>query len=329
MAEGRRRRRVGVVVGGHEDGLQRRDRALLGRGDALLQPGHLGRQVGLVADRRRHPAEQRRHLRAGLGEAEDVVDEEQHVAALVAEVLGHGQAGQADAQAGAGRLVHLAEDHDRLGEHARLGHLVEQVVALARALADAGEDGIAAVLLGDVADELLDDDRLAHAGAAEDADLAALGEGRDQVDDLEAGLEDLGRGRLVLEGRAPPGGSGSRSRASTGPFSSMGWPSTSKTRPSVTGPTGTVIGAPVSTAFAPRARPSVVVMATARTQLLPRCCWTSHTSGRAVTLSISTALKMAGSCPAGNSMSTTGPVIGDDRAGRVRSWGLGYCHVTT
>ena len=76
---------------------------------------------------------------------------------------------------------------------------MQQVVALARALADAGEHGVAAVLLGDVADQLLDDDRLAHAGAAEDADLAALGERRDQVDDLEAGLEHLGRGRQLLE----------------------------------------------------------------------------------------------------------------------------------
>ena len=199
MAERRRRRRVGVVVGRHEDRLQRGDRALLGRRDALLQAGHLGRQVGLVAHRRRHAAEQRRHLRARLGEAEDVVDEEQHVAALVAEELGERQAGQADAQARAGRLVHLAEGHDGLGDDARLGHLVEQVVALARALADAGEHGVAAVLLGDVADQLLDDDRLAHAGAAEDADLAALGERRDQVDDLEARLEDLGRGGLLLE----------------------------------------------------------------------------------------------------------------------------------
>ena len=43
-----------------------------------------------------------------------------------------------------------------------------------RALADAGEHRVAGVLLGDVADQLLDDDRLADAGAAEDADLAAL-----------------------------------------------------------------------------------------------------------------------------------------------------------
>ena len=86
-------------------------------------------------------------------------------------------------------------------DDARLGHLVEQVVALAGALAHAREHGVAAVLLGDVADELLDDDRLAHAGAAEDADLAALGEGCDEVDDLDAGLEDLDRGGLVLERR--------------------------------------------------------------------------------------------------------------------------------
>ena len=181
---------------------------MLRRGDALLEARHLGREVGLVADRGGHPAEQRRDLRAGLREAEDVVDEEEDVAALLAEELGHREAGQPDAEARAGRLVHLAEDHDGLVDDARLDHLVEQVVALAGALADAREHGVAAVLLGDVADELLDDDRLADAGAAEDADLAALREGADEVDDLDAGLEDLGRGRLVLEGRRRRGGSG-------------------------------------------------------------------------------------------------------------------------
>ena len=43
-------------------------------------------------------------------------------------------------------------------------------------------------------------------------------------------------------------------------------------RPSVTLPTGTVIGPPVSTTFMPRASPSVVSMATARTRSSPRCC---------------------------------------------------------
>jgi hypothetical protein len=57
------------------------------------------------------------------------------------------------------------------------------------------------VLLGDVADQLLDDHRLAHAGAAEHAHLAALGEGCDEVDHLQSGLEYLGGGGLLIEGR--------------------------------------------------------------------------------------------------------------------------------
>ena len=130
-------------------------------------------------------------------EAEDVVDEEQHVLALVAEVLRHRQAGEADAQARARRLVHLAVDERDLVDHPRLGHLEQQVVALARALADAGEDGDAAVLARDVVDQLLDQHGLADAGAAEEADLAALHVRRDQVDDLDAGLEDLDLRRQV------------------------------------------------------------------------------------------------------------------------------------
>src|SRR6476661_1291380 len=58
------------------------------------------------------------------------------------------------------------------------------------------------MLLRDVADELLDDDGLADAGAPEDADLAALLERADEVDDLEAGLEDLYVGRLLIECRS-------------------------------------------------------------------------------------------------------------------------------
>ena len=88
-----------------------------------------------------------------------------------------------------------------LVDHARLGHLEPEVVALARALAHAAERGQAAVLLGEVVDQLLDDHRLADAGAAEQADLAALGVGREQVDDLDAGLEHLGRRGEVLDRR--------------------------------------------------------------------------------------------------------------------------------
>ena len=131
----------------------------------------------------------------------------------VAEIFGLGQARQSDAGAGARRLVHLAE-HQRdlgafggrvavlvLGDDAGVEELVIEVVALAGALADAGEHRDAAVALGDVVDQFLDQHGLADAGAAEQADLAALGVRREQVDDLDAGDEDRGFGRLVDEGR--------------------------------------------------------------------------------------------------------------------------------
>ncbi len=201
MRERVRRRRVGEVVGGHVDRLHRRHRAGRRRGDPLLQLPHLGRERGLVADGARHASEQRRDLGARLHEAEDVVDEEQHVLALVAEVLGHRQPGQADAQSRARRLVHLPVDERDLVDHARLGHLEPEVVALACPLADAGEDGHAAVLQRDVVDELLDEDGLADSGAAEESDLAALHERRDQVDDLDPRLEGLDLRGEVAESR--------------------------------------------------------------------------------------------------------------------------------
>ena len=116
----------------------------------------------------------------------------------------------ADAGARARRLVHLAVDQGAFGAfgravlrvlvHAGLDHLVIEVVAFAGALAHAGQHRIAAIGLGDVVDQFLHGHGLADAGAAEQADLAALGVGREQVDDLDAGDQHLGFGRLVGEG---------------------------------------------------------------------------------------------------------------------------------
>ena len=80
-------------------------------------------------------------------------------------------------------------------------HLLDQVVALTGALADAGEHRHTAVVLGDAGDHLLDQHGLADAGTAEQADLAALDVRRQQVDDLDAGLEHLGLGLELVEGR--------------------------------------------------------------------------------------------------------------------------------
>ena len=134
------------------DGLDRGDGALLGGGDALLELAHLGGQRGLVANGGGHAAEKGRDLGARLGEAEDVVDEQEHVLALVTEELGRGEAGEGHAHARSRRLVHLAVDQAGLVDDAGLAHLKVEVGALAGALADAGEDRGAAVLLGEVVD---------------------------------------------------------------------------------------------------------------------------------------------------------------------------------
>ena len=88
-----------------------------------------------------------------------------------------------------------------LGDDAGVEEFVVEIVALAGALADAGEHRHAAVALGDVVDQFLDQHGLADAGAAEQADLAAARIGREQVDDLDAGDEDRALGRLVDEQR--------------------------------------------------------------------------------------------------------------------------------
>ena len=181
-------------------------------GDALLQRAHVGGERRLITHGRRNTAQQRRHFGAGLGEAEDVVDEEQHVLALVAEVLGDRQAGEADAGAGARGFVHLAEHQRAFRLHARIGilrigvdlgfdELVIEVVAFAGTLADAGEHRVTTMGLGDVVDQFLNQHGLADAGAAEQADLAALGVRRQQVDDLDAGDENFSFGGLVGIGR--------------------------------------------------------------------------------------------------------------------------------
>eukprot|EP00053_Salpingoeca_punica_P005891 m.57224 g.57224 ORF g.57224 m.57224 type:complete len:538 (-) comp13441_c0_seq1:14-1627(-) len=213
VGEGGGRGGIGQIVGRHEDGLHGGDRALGGGGDALLHDTHVRGEGGLVADSRGDTAEQGRHLRAGLGEAEDVVDEEEHVRlGHVAEVLGDSQTGEGDTGAGAGGLVHLAVDERDLGLALELDdtggdHLVVEIIALAGALADAGKHGEATVALGDVVDQLHDEHRLADTGAAKEANLAALGVRGQQVDDLNARDEQLllhahlGKlGRLLVDG---------------------------------------------------------------------------------------------------------------------------------
>ena len=154
-------------------------------GDALLQGAHLGGQRGLVTNGRGHTAQQCGHLGTGLREAEDVINEQQHVlVGLLTEVLCHGQTGLSNTHTCSWGLVHLTKDQCGLIQNTGLVHLAPKVAALAGALADAGEDGVAAVLGGHVVDQFLDQHGLADTCTAEQTDLAALCIGGQQVDDI-------------------------------------------------------------------------------------------------------------------------------------------------
>ena len=60
------------------------------------------------------------------------------------------------------------------------------------------------MLVGHIADQLLNKHGLTHTGAAEQADLAALGIGRQQVHHLDAGFQNLRGGHHIGEGRCAP-----------------------------------------------------------------------------------------------------------------------------
>ncbi len=207
MRKGCGRSGVRVVVGGNVNGLHGSNRSALRRSDALLQLADFGVQVRLVANGRRHAAEKSGHLRARLHETENVVDKEKHVEVfLIAEIFSDSEAGEAHAETRAGRLGHLTVNQSSAGffrvprhDDAAFGHFQPQVVAFASAFAHAREHGNAAMFHGDVVNQLHDQNGLAHARPAEQANLAALQIGLDQIDDLDSRFKHFKRGGLIFK----------------------------------------------------------------------------------------------------------------------------------
>ena len=85
-------------------------------------------------------------------------------------------------------------------DDARFLEFEPEIIAFASALADTGEYGDAAVLHGEIVDELLDDDGFADACAAEETNFAAAEIGFEKIDDLDAGLEHFKASRLFFVG---------------------------------------------------------------------------------------------------------------------------------
>ena len=78
-------------------------------------------------------------------------------------------------------------------------HFEPQVVALAGAFAHAGEDRKATVCRGDAGDQLGENHGFSQTGPTEQAGFTAANERREQVDDLDAGFEQLGFGRELRD----------------------------------------------------------------------------------------------------------------------------------
>ncbi len=74
-----------------------------------------------------------------------------------------------------------------------------QVVTLTAALANPAEHRKAAMLVGDVADQLIDDNGLAHTGATKHAHFPTSWEGGEQIERLDARFEQLDVDRLLSE----------------------------------------------------------------------------------------------------------------------------------
>ena len=84
----------------------------------------------------------------------------------------------------------------------RFLHFQPQAGAFARSLADAGEHAVAAVGRSDAGDQLGENHRFSQSGPAEQPGLAAANKRRQQVDDLDARLEQLGlRGQVAQRRR--------------------------------------------------------------------------------------------------------------------------------
>lgn len=207
MGEGGSRGRIGQIIGRHVDGLDGSDGTLLGGGNSLLEGTHIGGQSGLVTDSGGNSTKQSGHLGTGLGESENVVNEEQHILTLlVSEVLGNGQTSKGDSGSGSGRLVHLSENESHLGlslkvDDTSLNHLSVKIVTLSGSLTDTGEDGETTMGLGNVVNQLLDEDGLSDTSTTEETNLTTSGVRGKEIDNLDTGLEDLSSGRLLGEGR--------------------------------------------------------------------------------------------------------------------------------
>ena len=194
MVENRADRRIGHVVGGHVNGLNRGNVAA-GRGrNSLFQLSHFTDQRWLIAHRGGHAPQEARDFAAGLNKSVGVVHQEKHFfTQRITQILGISQRRHADTKAHTGRLIHLAENHQSVGHDARLLHFAPEFMAFTNPFAYAGKDRNPLVQLRHRMHELHDQHGLTDPGTAEESGFSASDERAQKIDDLDAGFQNRRR----------------------------------------------------------------------------------------------------------------------------------------
>ena len=211
-----------------------------------MQVEHVAR-VRLAA---RRAAQQQRQLAVGDRLLRQIVVDDERVAAAVAEVLGHRDAGVGREELQRRRLRRGGGDDRRVLHRAGLAQLLDHRGDRRLLLADGDVEAVHVLAL--LVDDRVDRDGGLAGLAVADDQLALAAADRDhRVDRLDAGLHRLvhrlagdDAGRLDLDLAACPW-------LSIGPLPSIGWPSALTTRPTSASPTGTSAILPVRLTVSP------------------------------------------------------------------------------
>merc|ERR1719348_2396740 len=131
--------------------------------------------------------------------------------------------------------------------------------------------------LGDVVNQFHDQDSLADTSASEETNLTSLGVGGKEIDNLIP-VTRISCSTLMSSNSGASAWIACLLSVAMGPLSSMGSPMTLMILPRVSGPTGIMMGLPVSLTTWPLIRPSVPSMAMVLTVFSPRCWATSKMS---------------------------------------------------
>jgi hypothetical protein len=193
------------IVSGDIDSLDRGNGTVLGSGNTFLHTTHISGKSGLVTDSRGDTTQKGRDLRTGLGETENVINEEKHILTfIITEIFSNGKTSESDTGTGTRGLIHLTKDKSTLGVTIKLNdtgfnHFVVQIVTFTSTFTDATEDGVTTVSLGDVVNQFLNQDSLADTGTTEKTNLTTTSVGGKKIDDLDTSLENFGSRRLINE----------------------------------------------------------------------------------------------------------------------------------